>query len=393
VLGLFGGKKRKEERAKKCELVGQLDKAIGLYLEAELPDDAARVLLLKADAEVDPNKRMVLCAQAARVGESTPHGKQARKRKALLGFDLVKGARGATMRGELLRAAEELEAADEWQAAAEAYALVGDTDNEIRVLKEAGAIERLEDRLWETSEKARRERDRTQLIRRLRDLDIIAERRAALHAGRQWLARGADEQVQLEVDRIANRLLAGPSVVLDLRGSEERFVLGSEVTIGRTNADIVVASSAVSRQHLRLSRVEGQPRVTDLDTRNGTMLAGARVSGSLPIGEGLELSLAGRVPCTLTPLGTEAHAPVVADVAGARYLLPLGPLQIGHWSLVDAHDGDDRFVVLRTLDGHEPPHMAGYRLAYQIELCIGDRFAEQRDGPVILEVPPQPSAM
>jgi len=389
-LDLFGGKKRTAAKARNKELGGDLDQAVQLYLDAEQPDDAARVILLKADAEPSAKARMVLCAQAARIGEGTDHGQQARQRQAMLAFDLVKTTKGATMHGELLRVAADLEAVGQWEAAAEAYVMAGDTEAEIRVLKEAGAIERLEARLQETSEEARSQRDRAQLIRRIRDLDAIAERRVALKSAREYLAGQHDDQVQLEADRIVDRLLCGPRVTLEVEGERACYVLGSAITLGRAGADIQVHSSAVSRQHLRLSRVDGKAQVEDLDTRNGTTLAGARIRGALPVGSGVELELAGQVTVKVKPARADQPAgPVAVEAAGERYLLPLGPLPIGAWRVVDTHDGDERFVVLRTPAGAEPPHMAGYRLAFEIDLGRGDRLAATRGGPVVLAVPEQ----
>ena len=256
-----------------------------LFVEAESPDEAARVLLLKADAESDPNRRMVICAQAARVGDGSEHGEEAARRKAVLAYDLIRATKGAPLQGEVSRAAAELENVGEWERAAEAYALVGDTSAEIRVLKDAGAIEQLEERLRATSVEARRERDRAQLLQRIRDLDAIGERREALRNAREWLMAEHDEQIQLEIDRIEGRLIAGPVALIDLRGEPTRFAFGVEVTIGRARADIVISSSSISRQHLRLFRRDGAPHVEDLETRNGTMLAGARVRGPIAGGE------------------------------------------------------------------------------------------------------------
>src|SRR5262245_51453043 len=109
MLDFLRGRRRRVEKARQRELAGDLERAAQLYLEAEMADDAARVLLLRADAEPELERRMLWCAQAARVGAGTPHGQQAAGRKALLGFDVVKAARGATMVGELLRVAAELE--------------------------------------------------------------------------------------------------------------------------------------------------------------------------------------------------------------------------------------------------------------------------------------------
>ncbi|MBW2457848.1 MAG: FHA domain-containing protein, partial [Deltaproteobacteria bacterium] len=380
--------KRAATKARNKELGGNLDRAVQLYLSAEQPDEAARVILLKADGSPNPQERMVLCAQAARIGEGTDHGRQARERQAMLAFDLVQTTKGATMHGELLRVAADLEAVGKWEAAAEAYVMAGDTEAEIRVLKEAGAIERLEERLRETSDEARSQRDRAQLIRRIRDLDAIAERRTALQSAHQWLAEQPDDQLQLEVDRIVGRLICGPRITLEVDGERSCYVLGSTITIGRAGADVTVHSSAVSRQHLRLSRVAGKAQVEDLDTRNGTTLAGARIRDALPVGSGVELELAGQVAVSVAPASAEQpDGPVTVAVAGERYVLPLGPLLIGPWRVVDAHEGDERFVVLRTPEHQEPPHMAGYRLAYEIELGRGDRLAASRGGPVVLAVP------
>ncbi len=397
MFGLFDRKKRLLDRAKKKELAGNLDAAIALYVEADAPDEAARLFLLKADAEADPDKRMLLCAQAARVGQDGPHAREAHKRKALIAFDLVRGSGKTTMRGELSRVAAELERCGEWEKAVEAHRLAGDTEAEIRVLKEAGAIEQLEERLRQTSQAARVERDRAQLLRRMRDLDQIAERREAIASARQWLARDHDEQVALELERIRSRLVAGPVIDLEVHGARLTYVLGTTITIGRANADIVVHSGAISRQHLRLSRRDGVAMVEDLATRNGTFLAGARLSGALAIGAGVALDLAGEVPCRLSPAfsdgeGAAPDSPIAVEVAGETHIVPLGPLVIGDWQIVDAHDGADHFIVLRTPDGREPPYMAGYRLAHRIELCEGDELRQTRKGAVVLAVPGPPAS-
>jgi len=391
VFGLFDRlkKRRLGAQARRRELRGELAGAVEAYLDAGLSQDAARTLLLRADAVTDPEKRLALCAQAARIGGDGEQGKLARRRQALLSFDLVRSAAGATLQGELLQIARQLECSGEWEKAAQAYALAGDQEAEIRVLEEAGAIEQLEERLHSSSAEARRERNRHQLLRRLADLDAIAERREALQSGREWLEQGPDEAVEVQLAKIRSKLLAGPLVSLEVHGELRRYALGSEITIGRANADIMIPSSSVSRQHLRLFRRAGAPFVEDLDTRNGTSLAGARITTPLPVGaQGVALELAGRVPCSLKPAGgAEPAEALLAEVAGERYVIPLGPLHLGDWQIVDAHDGGDRFVVLRCLDGKQPPLMRGYRLASQIELCAGDELCARRGGPPVLRVP------
>lgn len=383
MFGFLDRNKRRAKRARKHELRGELVEAVETYLEAGEPEEAARVLLLRADAEGDPKQRMVICAQAARVAPDTAIAKRARQRKAKIRFDLVRHAPGAALQSELLAAADELGEAGAWELAAEAYALLGDTHGEIGALREAGAIGKLEQRLREDSVEARRKRDLAALLGRIRDLDRIGGRRDAIRAARAWLELEHDDQVAFELERMRGRLLTGPDIRLEIEGTPTRFVLGSTVTIGRSGADVLVHASQVSRQHLRLFRVDGLPHIEDLDTRNGTMLAGARVSGSLPVAAGLELSLAGEIPCKIEQCGDGLSV----DVAGETRLIPLGPVRLGAWSIVDAHDGDERYVVLRTAQGESPPHLGGYRVPAQIELCHGDRFSARRDGPATLAVP------
>jgi hypothetical protein len=378
-----GGKARKRARAREHELRGELDAAVRAYLGAGLADEAARVLLLRADAERDAEKRLVLCAHAAELARGAL-ATEARRRKALIELDLLRAAGGLVrLPSEVARVAAELEAGGDWQKAAEAYALAGDAAGELRVLERAGAIEQLEARLDERASARRSEQARDALLGRLRDLDAVGERRLALREARAWLERHGDDAVALERDRIRDRLLRGPDVDLEIDGVRRRWLLGATVTIGRAEADLVVPASAVSRQHLRLFREDGVPHVEDLETRNGTFHAGARVAGALPIGDRLELSLAAEVSCRLTALDGGA---ILIDVAGETWAAPLGPVLAGPWMVGEAREDDQRFVVVRTPAGAVPPTLNGYRTKGDIELAEGDELREIRDGPARLSV-------
>ncbi|HSO00702.1 MAG TPA: FHA domain-containing protein, partial [Candidatus Nanopelagicales bacterium] len=274
-VGLFerfwgrGDRRRREAEAK--ELAGELAAAVELYLEAELPDEAARVLLLRADAEQVPERRIAFCAAAARAAVSDELRKSALRRKALLGFDVL-GARGAaSLRSEILGVARELEEADELERAAEAYAMAGDQESEARALAAAGAIDKLEERLRVSMSEARDQRERSAVLARIADMDRMGERRAALEEAARWLSARQDERVADAVRSIRARLLVGPLCDLEVDGALGRYALGDEITIGRGDATIVVASRAVSRVHARLRRgADGVPLFEDLGTRNGT---------------------------------------------------------------------------------------------------------------------------
>ena len=67
-----------------------------------------------------------------------------------------------------------------------------------------------------------------------------------------------------------------------------RIELGpGKLVIGRAEpADVVIADSQVSRKHCRVGLVMGELFVTDLESSNGTYLAGARISGSKLVAAG-----------------------------------------------------------------------------------------------------------
>src|SRR5690606_18932060 len=158
-------------------------------------------------------------------------------------------------------------------------------------------------------------------------LDRMAERREAISVAEAWLGERRDcEQVADALRAIRARLLAGPIVALELGGALLRCALGDAVTIGRGEATIVVAARAVSRTHLRIRRGPSGVEVEDLGTRNGTTLAGARLTAPLPVGHGVELLLGGEVPCAIAPADGQG---CLVEVAGERFAAPLGDLPVG----------------------------------------------------------------
>ena len=65
-------------------------------------------------------------------------------------------------------------------------------------------------------------------------------------------------------------------------------------TLGRAErAELVVADSAVSAEHARVSRIGRDWVVLDLDSTNGTLLNDARVAGQTRLNHGDVLALGG----------------------------------------------------------------------------------------------------
>jgi hypothetical protein len=389
-LGNASSEGRRVKAARAKELAGDLPAAVDLYQEAGLPDEAARVLLLRADVERSAEKRIALFSLAAYTAASEEIRQRARGRKAMVAFDVLRGRGGSFMKSEVLSVARELEDAGELEQAADAYALAGDAESEVRVLAAAGAIERLEERLRVTEATAREQRDLDLALRRISDLDRTAERRAALELALATLAKGEDDRIADVARAIRARLTRGPVVDLEIRGELLCYALGAEVTIGRGDSTILIASRAVSRRHLRIFRGEGDVFVEDLGTRNGTSLAGARIDGPIPVGQGVKLELGGEVPCEIHKLTGKGLAPgdlFKVEVAGLTFAVPLGELKVDDLRIEHEAVRDESFVVLRTPDGAARPYLGDFQLAARVELCGGDEIRKERGGPVQIRVP------
>lgn len=391
-MGIFDrftrGGRIKTAQAK--ELSGQLAEAVALYIEAGLPDEAARVLLLRADAERSPEQRIAFADMAARTATDEALRKDARGRKASISYDIVRSRPGPPMRSELARVARELEEAGLLERAAEAYVLAGDAEAEVRMLTEMGAIEQLEERLKASNTESRKTRALEDARRRVSDLDKTAERRAALEAARTALAEEHDDVLRDAMRSIQARLLTAPTARFEIQGQVVSCAFGNEVTLGRGEATIVVSMRAISRVHIAIRRDGSEIVVRDLDTRNGTMLAGARIHGPIPVGSGVRLELGGEVPCIIEPTSGFAQelAPdgVIVNVASTRWIVPLGELAVGDWRIDRAVHGSDAFIVLRTPSGGSRPILGELELAAAVELGQGDELRSSRGGPIVLRV-------
>ncbi len=364
------------------EEAGDLAAAVEAYVEAELGDEASRVLLLRADTETSLEKRVALLERAGRVARDPETARRARARKARLAFELVK-PRGASARSEIAAAAAELEASGDHATAAEAYASIGDRDGEVRALTAAGAVDALEDRLRNEASETKQANAVALARSRIQDLDATGERRAALALAREALELGADGRIEDLSRAIRHRMVRTPIVELAWAGQRARVAFGDEVTIGRGEATIVVPSRAVSRVHLRLRREAGAIVAEDTGTRNGTLLAGARLGGAVPVGAALTLTLGGGgVACVLE----ERLGGLDVTVAGERYFAPLGPLRVGGWAVGLRDGGDALPVVVLESSAEAPAFIGGLETARTIELAFGDRISDARGGPPTLEV-------
>ncbi len=379
------GKRRHSSAAKTAELRGDLDRAAELFGEAGEPDEAARVMLLRADGATDPRLKLQFLAQAAQLATvGTPLQKDARRRRAEFLLALAGDtAVSSVARHDVIEAARDLEAIGESLKAADAFARAGDKEGEARALQAAGDVERLEFLLSSEHFKTRVDRARNE---RSKDIDamIACGRRREALAALDALSQGSEDDGPLRerAHGLRARRVEAPIVQLDMRGERWTMVLGSDVVIGRDQGAIKVLSNAVSRQHVRIARDGGDITVRDLGSRNGTQLRGIGLAGALPVGDGLELRLGGEVPLRVAP-STRLRGAVEIDVGGARYVACLGEtiLPIDGFALAAGADG---WVELVTCGVHA--YAGAVEWTSRATLLAGDSVAVSRGGEPALRV-------
>ena len=321
--------------ARRAELRGDLEKAVEMYGLAGAPEEAARIMLIRGDAETDPRVRMrhyTLAVATAPEGHAV-RDEARRKRAALLVAQFGGSATSEAARRELRAAGKELLDLGDATHAAEAYRLAGDTDGEAKALAEAGDVESLESLLGAEEKKERAEHERTQAHG---DIDLLAQsgkRREALAAIDAWLQKHDDPALRERAARIKSRRALGPVAQIWLHGKPAPVALGDEIVIGRGPSGgavgtLAVASQAVSRQHVRIAREGGAIVVRDLGSRNGTQLRGMNLVGAIPVpAEGLELTLGKELRVRIAPSAALDGA-VSIEIGGDTYVAPLGPAKI-----------------------------------------------------------------
>jgi ABC-type multidrug transport system ATPase subunit/pSer/pThr/pTyr-binding forkhead associated (FHA) protein len=172
---------------------------------------------------------------------------------------------------------------------------------------------------------------------------------------------------------------------------------GKEVTIGRDGdrCDIVVAGATVSRCHARIAADEqGHLRLTDLDSTNGVLVNGSRITGTVPLQDGDLVGLGAgshlrfqRQSSRSTRQFTLAAKSqwLIGRAADCDLSLPFEPMVSSHHALIKNQDGQLRITDNHSLNGtwvNDRPLHDGI-LAAGDSVVIGSthfQFALQADG-------------
>ena len=331
---------------------------------------------------------------AAQVAETDAVRAQGPRAQGALAFDTLRKSGGSFLESEVIAVGRELEDAGELERAADAYALAGDHDAEVRALTAAGAIERLEARL-RASERA------TQSERASSSASAASPTSTAPPSAAPRSSSAARPSPSATMPRVADAARSIRARLAPRPGGRPG---------DRRRAPPLRARR---RRHHRPRRRHHRPRLArgepappaprpaaprasssrTSETRNGTPLAGARIAGPIPVGDGLRSCCsAPRSPAPFTPLGLRPTrgACVAVEIAGWRYLAPLGDLRVGGWRSSTARTRGRRtrtWCSPRRQRRRARPHLGDYQLASRVELCHGDEIRAERGGPVRLAVP------
>ncbi|MEO0321973.1 MAG: FHA domain-containing protein [Myxococcota bacterium] len=381
VRRLFSSSYRQARRA---EAEGRFRDAAALYAEADLPEDAAKAFLFHAARATDLDERVLAYRDALRwLPEEHPKHREvdAQIGLALLDAAQHRAAHTAEERRRLEEAAERLERAGKPERAATAWELLGRPEDMARCLQAAGDIERLETLLDARSAEASRERT---LRRRVGDYEMALATGARLEA-REALRQAVrevpdDADVAELLQRLEARWLAPGALTLRIDGERLRFVGGPALVVGR-EGDLPVRGASVSRRHCVLRREGDALVVEDLGSRNGTLLRGVPIDGSLRVSGATEIGLGDDVALRVDFAGAGLRAEVTRgldrglEVRAGAGELPLGAAEAtlgfpgGHPTLTPGPGG----ALLGTQRVNAP-----------IALLRGDVIDV---GPVRLEVP------
>jgi len=274
---------------------------------------------------------------------------------------------------------------EEGTKAADAYALAGDADGQARALAKSGEVDRLEDLLGVQQIQERGARRRQEAHAQIHMLITSGRRREALEGAKNFAREQPDDNVARELwHSVEARKLRGPVVRITLAGTPLTLVIGDEVVVGRTEGALTVASHAISRRHVTIRREGNDVVVTDLGSRNGTLLRGNRLKGAASVGEGLQLMLGGEVPLRMTRSSVIVGA-VEIEIRSERYIAALGPARmgIGAWRIETANDG---WLELVTEDTPAAV-LDGMTLGGRTTLLAGDAIATSRNSEPILRIP------
>lgn len=297
-------------RAVAAEAAGDYAEAARAYALAGERVKVAEMHLLRAERAPSPAAKLHELRAAVRWAElDTPEGRNARRRiaRALFNWARASAVVGDPEKQVVRDAAQLFVDIGEFAAAGECLEFVGDEFAAADAYQKGGDVERLENVL--VREEHRRKRD-------TRVRDAFEEYKLALAAGERDRAleairlcaeapaptgKDAAEQMRERAsyqrlrEELEQKLIADGTVSIRAGAvghtRERRYVGSFPLVMGRDAAcQLALRDAGISRQHAQVvAHDDGTFALADRDSKNGTTLAGVRITtgGELPlVGEG-----------------------------------------------------------------------------------------------------------
>lgn len=272
-----------------AEAAGNVDVAAERYGLAGDPEGAVRMHLARAARAGTRQAELGALRDAMRwAGEDRELQRQAAKAlgRALWESTKAEGIATERDRAKIREAAALLVLGDDQLSAGEALELIGDLQGAAAAYSAGGFVERMEATLAKDDAANDRVRD---------EADAAANYEMYMRVGRRDDARGelaraiasaaqAGDYRRL-LDQLDTSLLTGGRVELKRRGKPLVVACAApKIVIGRDAlCDLPLRAGGVSRQHAQIERHDSAFLLRDLDSRNGTTLAGLPLVGTVPL--------------------------------------------------------------------------------------------------------------
>ena len=272
-----------------AEAAGNVDVAAERYGLAGDPEGAVRMHLARAARTGTRQAELGALRDAMRwAGEEPELRRQAAKAlgRALWESTKAEGVATERDRAKIREAAALLVAGEDQLSAGEALESIGDLQGAAAAYSSGGFVERMEATLAKDDAAHDRARETA---------DAFANYEMYMRVGRRDDARtelgraiAHTEQAgdyRRLLDQLDTALLTGGRVELKRRGKPLVVACAApKIVLGRDAlCDLPLRAGGVSRQHAQIERHAGAFLLRDLDSRNGTSLAGLPLVGTVPL--------------------------------------------------------------------------------------------------------------
>ncbi len=325
-----------------AEAAGNVDLAAERYALAGEHAAAVRMHLARAARAPSRQGEIAALRDALRwAGEDPPLVMQASKALGRALWESIRAEGIATERdrAKVREAAQMLVAGDDHATAGESLEAIGDHQAAALAYSAGGLVERMEQALMKDDAKYSRAREESDAFAGYQTHMRVGRRDdARSELGRAIASAEQAGEYRRMLDQLDTALLTAGRVELRRRGKPALVACAApKIVLGRDQlCDLALRAGGVSRQHAEVEHTGEAFHLRDLDSRNGTSVAGLPLVGKVPLvgtgtfGLGDECNIEFEATPTLLILrisnGIDRGASLIASVDGNR--IDLGALGV-----------------------------------------------------------------